>query len=73
MSKVTYKSSYKYNDKISTQDVYSEMKGLSSLISLTLFLALSYIVQNVSFEPLVWKTRVNLSLLFASLQLSKVK
>lgn len=49
--------------KISKQDVYSEMKGLSSLISLTLFLAMSYIVQNVSFEPLVWKTRVNLSLL----------
>ena len=63
MSKVTYKSNYKYNDKISKQDVYSEMKGLSSLISLTLFLAMSYTVQNVSFEPLVWKTRVNLSLL----------
>ena len=51
MSKVTYKSNYKYSDKISKQDVYSEMKGLSSLISLTLFLVMSYIVQNVSFEP----------------------
>lgn len=38
------KSNYKYYDKNIKQDVYSEMKGLSSLISPTLFLALSYML-----------------------------